>query len=267
MIILDSREPTKFRKLFILKGLKHEIKQLVTGDVICSSDAEPENKIVIERKRLDDLISSYYSGRIGDQFERLSHEKFAVLIVTGNFKDVVKKIPHRIMPQIVEEIMAMAIIQYNFRSIIWIIDGVADVHHNGYVTLVKSVQKVISGQLDAIPQKKSKLSSDLRVNALRHMLGLDTTSAKALLKKYGSVMEVLKLTDSQFLSVKGVGPAKLKMIRYILSANINHTGSEMKSKNDCEKCGNPMSITKMPGGNMMVCTVCIGSIPGNTRHT
>ena len=41
-IILDAREPIKFKKLLDAKGLKHDIRQLMTGDVIVYNDEEPE---------------------------------------------------------------------------------------------------------------------------------------------------------------------------------------------------------------------------------
>lgn len=260
-IILDAREPTKFRDLLNAKGLKHEIRQLMTGDVVVYNDEEPEVQVVIERKRLDDLLSSYYQPRMAEQFERLSNEKFAILIITGNLEDVLKKIPFRVMTQIVEEIISMAVIQYNFRSVIWMIDKVADVHQSGFIMMIKCIQKIVNGQMDAIPQRRVKLSKDLRVNTIRQMFGLDSSSAKNLLKKYGTVRAILNLMDTDFLKVKGIGPAKLKTIRYILDESINRGNfKEESSEKICGKCGNPMTIVKMPGGNTFVCKRCIGSI-------
>lgn len=260
-IIVDSREPGKYKRLFIAKGLDHEVKQLITGDVIVFNDAEPEVQIIIERKRLDDLISSYYSGRIAEQFERMSEEKFAILLVTGNLQDTLRKMPNkisnRVMPQILEEVMSMAIIQYNFRSVVWMIDGITNVHESGYITLVKCCQKIVQGQMDAIPQKKVLLSKDLRINTLRAMFGLDSGSAKNLLKKYGTVRKVISLTDAELMKVKGLGPAKVKTIRYILDESINKGNFEEKTTNKkCDKCGQDMTLVKMVGGNTYICKPC-----------
>lgn len=260
-IILDAREPIKFRKLLDAKGLKHDIRQLMTGDVIVYNDEEPEVQVVIERKRLDDLLSSYYQPRMAEQFERLSNEKFAILIITGNLEDVLKNIPFRVMTHIVEEIIAMAVIQYNFRSVIWMIDKVADVHQSGFIMMIKCIQKVVNGQMDAIPQRKVKLSKDLRVNTIRQMFGLDSSSAKNLLKKYGTVRAILNLMDTDFLKIRGIGPAKLKTIRYILDESINRGNFEEKDSNrKCSKCGNEMTIVKLPGGNTFVCKLCMSAI-------
>lgn len=260
-IIIDSREPTKFREVLTAKGLIHTVQQLETGDVVIFNDNEPEHHVVIERKRLDDLLSSYYQPRMAEQFERLSDQKFAILIITGNLEDVLKKIPFNVMTQIVEEIISMAVIQYNFRSVVWMIDKVADVHHSGFVTMIKCIQKVIDGQLDAVPQKKVVLSKDLRVNTIRQLFGLSANVAKNLLREHGTVRKILNLADSDLLKVKGIGPTRVKTIRYILDESINRGNfKEEASEHKCEKCGGNMTLTKMPGGNVYICKRCIGSL-------
>lgn len=261
-IIIDSREQAKFRNILKAKGLEHTSEQMMTGDVRVFNDTDPDIQVLIERKRLDDLISSYYGTRMNEQFARMSEEKFAVLIITGNLEDVLKKIPFRVMSQVVEEVIADAIIKYNFRSVVWLIDKVADVHHSGFVTMVKCIEKVVMGQLDVIPEKKNKLAKDLRINTLKQLFGLDTPTCRNLLIKHGTVNQILKLTDDELLKVKGLGPAKIKTIRFILNESFNRGNfEEKKVKQKCSKCGNEMSIVKMPSGNTYICKPCtFGSI-------
>lgn len=260
-VIVDSREPRQLKDVLTAKGVPHIVRQLETGDIVCFNDQEPEHQVVIERKRLDDLVSSYYQPRLAEQFERMSNEKFAILIITGNWEDSIRKIPHKVMPQLVEEVISMAVIQYNFRCVIWMIDKVADVHSSGFITMVKCIQKVVDGNLDAIPQNRVKLSKDLRINFLRQALGLSSNVTKNLLKKYGTVNNVLKLTDAELIRISGIGPAKVKTIRYILDESIN--AGNFKEKNTdkkCGKCGGDMTLSKMPGGNVLVCKHCMFSL-------
>lgn len=260
-IIVDSREPRNIKDFLTAKGLVYSVKQLETGDIVCYNDEEPEHHVVIERKRLDDLISSYYQPRMAEQFERLSDEKFAILIITGNLEDVLKKIPFNVMSQIVEEIISMAVIQYNFRCVVWMIDKVADVHHSGFIMMIKCIQKVVDGQLDAVPQRRVKLSKDLRVNTIRQMFGLSANIAKALLKRYGTVRKILNLADTDLMKIHGIGPAKVKVIRYILDESINRGNfKEEITEHKCGKCGGQMTLSKMPGGNVYVCKRCMFSL-------
>lgn len=269
-LIVDTREPAKYQAVFRAKGLKFTTAQLVTGDVIAHNDDEPEIQICLERKRIDDLVSSYYSGRIHEQFERLSEEKFAVLLVTGNLQDALRKMPDkvsaRVMPQFVEEVMSLAIVQYNFRSVIWLVDGVYDVHESGYATIVKACEKIVCGKMDEIPQKKVKLSKDPRINAVRNLFGVDNKVAKQLLQKHGTLKNIMMLTDTDLLKIKGLGAVQVKRIRYILDESINKGNYETKeTKNECSKCGKPMTIVKMPGGNTYICKPCtFGSVSRNS---
>lgn len=257
-LIIDSREPTKYRSFLTAQGMDHEVQQLVTGDYICFNDNEPEVQVCIERKRLDDLISTYYGKRMETQFERLSNEKFAVLIITGNMRDASKGVPFRVMAQMVEEVISLAIVRYNFRSVIWMVDGIEDVHQKSFIMMVKALQKIVDGQLDSIPQKKLVLHKDARVNALRNFFGIDATSSKNLLKKFGTVKKVMNLTDAEILSVKGIGPAKMKTIRFVLDESFNKGNFEQTKSKDkkCEKCGNSMTVVKMVSGNTFVCKPC-----------
>ena len=259
-IIVDSREKGEFISVLKAKGLSFITEQLQTGDYICFNDENPDIRVVVERKRLDDLFSSYFDGRLPDQFERLSHEKFAVLIITGNLKETMARIPVKISPHIIQEIVSLAVVQYNFRSIVWLIDGVDDAKHFGFLSAIKILEGVINGHLDEIPQKHTKLAKDVRVNALMQLLNLDMRTCKRLLTKYGSVPAVLALTDDQFLSIKGIGPAKLQLIRYILNTNVNNQEIQHAPSENCTKCGNQLDIIKTSAGNLKICKHCIGSL-------
>ena len=256
--IIDSREPTKYRAFLDAQGIKHEVQQLLTGDYICYNPEDPEIRICIERKRLDDLISTYYGKRMDSQFERLSNEKFAVLIITGNMKDATKNVPFRVMAQMVEEVISLAVVRYNFRSVIWMVDGVEDVHQKSFITMVKMIQKIVNGQLDRIPQKRMELNKEPRVNLLMNIFGLDKTSSINLLKKHGTVKAIMALTDGEFMKIKGIGPSKMKRIRFILDESFNKGNFEKKvSDKKCTKCNSEMTEVKTSNGKTYVCQACI----------
>lgn len=257
-LVVDSREPSKYKKLLSAYGVEFETQQLMTGDYICYNKEEPEIQVCIERKRLDDLISSYYGKRLESQFSRLSEQKFAVLIITGNMAEASKRIPFSVMPQLVEEVISLAVVKYNFRSVIWMVNGVSDVHEKSFITLVKIFQKIISGHLDRIPQKKLSIHKDPRVNMLMSMFGLDKTSALNLLKKFGTVKAILNLHDAEFLKVRGIGPAKMKRIRFILDESFNKGNFKVKQGNKmCKKCGKLMNVVKMLSGDTYICRPCM----------
>lgn len=264
---VDAREPEKIKKILKIQGIKYTTHQLETGDVICSSDKNPDIEIIIERKRIDDLISSYVSKRLDTQFERLSDKKFAVLIVTGDVKSVQRKFPFPIMPDFIGEVISKAVITYNFRSIVWMLKGIDDIHYAAFSTMIKAVNMVVKNKVDDVPERHVKTAKDLRVDALRKFLGLNSKICIALLKKYGTPKKVLDLTDEQFLSITGIGPAHVKRIRYILDSSFNSKTTETIvqttvevgniSGKTCPNCGNPYTVKKTALGSYNICRTCI----------
>ncbi len=264
-VTVDAREPERIKKVLRLNGIKHTVKMLETGDVICSSDLNPELEIVIERKRIDDLISSYVGKRMDTQFERLSQKKFAVLIITGDVKSVQRNFPFPIMPDFIGEVISKAIITYNFRSIVWMLKGIDDINYAGFSTMIKAINLVVKGKLDDVPERHIKTAKDLRVDSLRKTLGLNSKICINLLKKYGNVINVLQLKDNDFLTIGGIGPAHMKRIRFILNANYNNKEIKVMknstivdvgniSGEKCKVCGSEMKMKKTAIGTVRLCT-------------
>ncbi len=264
-IRVDYREKSKFLNILKAKGLKFSQETLLTGDVICYDDNNPEVKIVIERKRIDDLISSYYSNRLETQFERLSNEKFAILIITGDLKSVIDNFPFKVISQIVEEVISLAIVRYNFRSVIWLLNGVEDCNASGFTSMVKCIDKIVKGGLDNIPQRNIKVSRDVRVNSLRSLLGVNENICKRLLKQYGNVRSILDLSDEDLIKVKGIGPVQVKRIRFILDGNIKEKKNMIKVENKksfeiCLVCKCTLTVVSTSSGRVLICKKCIGSV-------
>ena len=83
-IIVDERErKSGIPKLLDTIGIKTEIKTLMVGDYIVG----PET--VVERKSIQDLLSSIFDGRLFDQCNRLKeHFQFPILLIEGNVDEI-----------------------------------------------------------------------------------------------------------------------------------------------------------------------------------
>jgi crossover junction endonuclease MUS81 len=88
-LIIDTRE----RKLIeLLKKnktkLQFEVKHLDIGDIIFEEIKSKENKIVIERKTIQDLLSSIVDGRYKEQKMRLLSSNYNIMyIIEGEIAD------------------------------------------------------------------------------------------------------------------------------------------------------------------------------------
>ena len=83
-IIVDEREKKSgIPKLLDAIGIKTEIKTLMVGDYIVG----PET--IVERKSIQDLLSSIFDGRLFDQCNRLKeHFQFPILLIEGNVDEI-----------------------------------------------------------------------------------------------------------------------------------------------------------------------------------
>ena len=83
-IIIDERErKSGIPKLLKSIGVNVEIKTLPIGDYIVSHET------VVERKSINDLISSIFDGRLFDQCNRLKeHFQFPIILLEGDVDEI-----------------------------------------------------------------------------------------------------------------------------------------------------------------------------------
>ena len=83
-IIADEREQKSgIPKLLKAIGANVEIKTLPIGDYIVSHET------VVERKTINDLLSSIFDGRLFDQCNRLKdHFQFPIILVEGDVDEI-----------------------------------------------------------------------------------------------------------------------------------------------------------------------------------
>ena len=83
-IVIDERErKSGIPKLLQTIGIDVEIKTLPVGDYIVSHET------IVERKSINDLMSSIFDGRLFDQCNRLKeHFQFPIIVVEGNVDEI-----------------------------------------------------------------------------------------------------------------------------------------------------------------------------------
>lgn len=251
-VVVDSREKAELRKYLFLKGIKFSTRALITGDYLFWNKDNPDIRVLIERKNIGDLVSSYVGGRIEAQFKRMAEEPFPILLVTGTVKDLSKSIPFKVHEDIAEKVISDAVIKYGFRSVIWIVNGFKDPRREGVLTAVNILKSLVDNNLDNIPAKKSIKKADPRLDALKGFLNVKVNIAISLLKKFGTVGKVLAATDQQLLAVDGVGISTVNRIRFIMDKNFNETIDESV----CKKCKKAKSSMIIRNKQIYICIGC-----------
>jgi len=180
-IIVDEREKKSgIPDLLKAVGVNIEMKMLPLGDYIVA----PET--VVERKTINDLVSSIFDGRLFDQCTRLKeHFQNPIILMEGNVDEI-------------ENITENPLVFYGALSSIAIdfkipIIPTPDASHTAKLLVSLSSRKESSkGPF----LKKIRKSNDLQrqqLSALCSLPGVGEKTAKRMLAKFGSPLKVLPL--------------------------------------------------------------------------
>jgi len=200
-IIVDERErKSGIPKLLDTIGIKTEIKTLMVGDYIVG----PET--VVERKSIQDLLSSIFDGRLFDQCNRLKeHFQFPILLIEGNVDEI---------DSITENPLifygALSTIAIDFK--IPIIPTPSAIHTAKLLVSLCSKKESIKGPF----LKKIKKSNDLhkqQLSVLCSLPGIGEKSAMRILEKFGSPIIALNSTSKELAKIPGLGEIRAKKLK------------------------------------------------------
>ena len=177
-IVIDDREKKSgIPDLLKAVGVNIEIKTLPIGDYIVA----PET--VVERKSIQDLMSSIFDGRLFDQCSRLKeHFQYPIILMEGNVDEI---------DSITENPLifygALSTIAIDFK--IPIIPTSSASHTAKLLVSMCSRKESTKGPF----LKKIKKSNDLQrqqLSTLCSLPGVGEKTAKRMLKKFGSPIQV-----------------------------------------------------------------------------
>jgi len=220
-IVIDDREKKSgIPDLLKAVGVNIEIKTLPIGDYIVA----PET--VVERKTIQDLMSSIFDGRLFDQCSRLKeHFQHPIILMEGNVDEI-------------DSITENPLIFYGALSTIAIdfkipIIPTSSASHTAKL-LVSMCSRKESSKGPFL--KKIKKSNDLQrqqLSTLCSLPGVGEKTAKRMLKKFGSPLEVFTASYTELSKVEGLGVSRAKKIKKMLeSKNKLHKKSNQKTLHD-----------------------------------
>ena len=203
-IIIDEREKKSgIPNLLIAIGIKTEIKTLQIGDYIVG----PET--VVERKSIQDLISSVFDGRLFDQCSRLKeHFQYPILLVEGNVDEI-------------ESITENPLVFYGALSTVSIdfkipIIPTPNASHTAklLVSLCSKKESIKGPFLKKI--KKSNNIQKQQLSVLCSLPGIGEKTAIRILEKYDSPFIALSATSKELGKIPGLGETRAKKIKSML---------------------------------------------------
>ncbi len=222
---VDERERSSEVPYYLSSmGVSVIFKALDVGDYIIN------DLIVLERKRLDDLIKSVYEGRFFDQLKRLkSLVGFkAVLLVEGDLLDVDKYTEN---PRSIEAALVSAVLSFNIPVLY-----TRNSRHTAELIkyIAEKTQKVSRKAPVSLPtyrKNKKPKTSDLRawqIYVLSSFPKIGPTLAERLLHKFGSLKAVINAQVTELVRVDGMSEDKAKLFKKIVEeGSQNTTGTSL----------------------------------------
>ena len=210
-IVIDEREKKSgIPKLLKAIGVNIELKTLPIGDYIVSHET------VVERKSINDLISSIFDGRLFDQCNRLKdHFQFPVILLEGNVDEI-----ESITENPLVFYGALSTIAVDFK--IPVIPTPNASHTAKLLVSLSSRKESIKGPL----LKKIKKSNDIQKQqliVLCSLPGIGEKTAIRMLEKFGTPLKALSSSTKDLAKIPGLGESRAKKIKKMLQEKSKHT--------------------------------------------
>ena len=208
--VIDDRErksgiPELIKKI----GINVEIKTLQVGDYIVS----PET--VVERKSIQDFMSSIFDGRLFDQCNRLKENfQFPIILLEGNVDEI-------------EDIMENPFVFYGAMSTIVIDFKIPIIPTPNASDTAKLLVAMCSRKESTNGHylKKIKKSTDIekqQLSVLSSLPGVGEKTAIRMLEKFGTPLQVFGASVTDLSKVSGLGNERAKKIKKMLNGKSKH---------------------------------------------
>jgi len=209
-IIVDDRErksgiPELIKKI----GINVEIKTLLVGDYIVA----PET--VVERKSIQDFMSSIFDGRLFNQCNRLRENfQFPVILLEGNVDEI-------------EEITENPLVFYGAMSTIAIdfkipIIPTPNASHTAKLLVAMCSKKESTNGHYLKKIRKSVDIEKQQLSVLCSLPGVGEKTAIRMLEKFGTPLQVFSASVIDLSKISGLGGERAKKIRKMLNGKSKH---------------------------------------------
>jgi DNA excision repair protein ERCC-4 len=205
-MVIDEREKKSgIPDLLKQIGVRVEMMNLPVGDYIVA----PET--IVERKSVNDFISSVFDGRLFDQCNRLKeHFEHPAIILEGNV-DEIDNITEN--PLVFYGAISSVVLDFK----IPVIPTPNASHTAKLLVSMCARQGAVKGPF----LKKIRKSNDLqrqRLFILCSLPGVGEKLASRMLEKFGSASSSLSASSAELSKINGMGESRAQKIRKVLDA-------------------------------------------------
>ena len=205
MLLIDSREDSQLsrnvEKIFSNMKKPHEKIWLEIGDYVVQS----EPSLCIEAKTTADFLQSVKNKRIFNQIDNMDREyDNNILLIYGNLQDATEymtknmKYKRQLKKQFIGALSSIAL--HTDIKPIWVDNHKSAAHVIAALYTHAEKKLIIHKQLP-----KKVRTDDVRIDVLTQIKGISISKAKELLKKFGSIAELVVASQNELCEVEGIG--------------------------------------------------------------
>ena len=205
-MIVDEREKKSgIPDLLRAVGVNIELKNLSVGDYIVA----PET--IIERKSIQDFISSVFDGRLFDQCNRLKeHFEHPVILMEGNV-DQIEELTEN--PLVFYGAISSVILDFKIPII-----PTPNASHTAKLLIAMCTRQENKKGPFLKKIKKSDNLQKQQLTVLCSLPGVGEKLATRMLERFGSPTNTLKASYTELSKIKGMGESRAQKIRKMLDA-------------------------------------------------
>jgi ERCC4-type nuclease len=187
-------------------GVEVTVERLPVGDY------EVDGQLIVERKTLLDLTASIKEGRLFAQLYRLLQSELpCALLLEGSSDDLARSGMRR-------EAIQGALVQITLFMQIPVLRALDATESASLLLMIARHLHTLSARKPTGPKRylASRITrkEKQQLYLLQGLPGIGLTRAKLLLKKFGSVQEVLAASEQELQQVAGIGASTAQKIRW-----------------------------------------------------
>ncbi|AAB91244.1 MULTISPECIES: ERCC4 domain-containing protein [Archaeoglobus] len=203
MIFVDSREPERIVEKLKSLGLDVYVKRLEVGDYLIKHSIY---EVPVERKDVNDFISSIIDGRLFRQCHLLSSRyPLSILAVIGDIDEAVEERGIS-RSAVIGAMVSMAIKNAQGQVVPLVFKNEDD-----FCLALKSIDSRVSqGDLKILPRLKSH--ENPKIAMLTAIPGIGEKKAEKLLDYFGSIQRIANASIAELKRVDGIGEKKAREI-------------------------------------------------------
>ena len=213
-IFVDGREDKNFLKQIQRTDLEAQIKQLVTADCIIYGEDEKKNEfsIGIERKTQTDFLNSIIDKRIITQLIELKRNFTVPLLIIEGQENMYRL--RNFHPNAIRGMLTAIIIDLQIPILYTV--GIKDT-----VAFITTITKRLTQphrEISLLKKRKPRTLKEQQEYIVESIPSIGPLLAKSLLKKFGSVKDIVNATEEELQEVEKVGKKKAAEVKRLMDS-------------------------------------------------